>query len=193
MVENEVSNEEIVAPTVTSRSPFRGVIGALLVCVVFLGIVIVESPNRTSPPAAVVQEAEMLGMSNVETSVRACTLSECYSAACDHDVAPYICLRHNGGPHMGCSPVEWVDWSCDEQCSLVACDKIDIPKDTESCDGVKCTDTWCKSGQVCGADVPYQCTNGSARFGCSTDTFQWTLKVSSSTCSECCDATTCTE
>jgi hypothetical protein len=32
---------------------------------------------------------------------RACALKECFGTSCDHDVAPFVCLFHNGGPHGG--------------------------------------------------------------------------------------------
>merc|ERR1712238_163426 len=60
------------------------------------------------------------------------------------------------------------------------------------CKDVQCgEDTWCESPQLCGEDKPYQCMNGSARFGCSHQRLRWTLKSSDTTCSECCDVTTC--
>ena len=34
-------------------------------------------------------------------ATRSCTFDECYAASCDSKVAPFICLRNNGGPHMG--------------------------------------------------------------------------------------------
>jgi hypothetical protein len=44
---------------------------------------------------------------------------------------------------------------------------------------------------VCGSSAPYQCRGGSATFGCSSDPLEWTLRTSDSTCSGCCDYTTC--
>jgi hypothetical protein len=41
----------------------------------------------------------VLGMAKGET--RACAFDECYEANCNAKVAPFICLRNNGGPHMG--------------------------------------------------------------------------------------------
>jgi len=35
------------------------------------------------------------------TATRSCTFEECYAASCNAKVAPFICLRNNGGPHMG--------------------------------------------------------------------------------------------
>ena len=30
-----------------------------------------------------------------------CSFLNCWAAKCSWDLAPYVCLRHNGGPHMG--------------------------------------------------------------------------------------------
>lgn len=38
------------------------------------------------------------GMSMV---ARPCTFEECFASNCNHEVAPYTCLYHNGGPHGG--------------------------------------------------------------------------------------------
>lgn len=89
------------------------------------------------------------------------------------------------------SPVAWSAFTCDDQCDLSGCDSLDIPDDTEGCAGQECGKQWCAGGQVCHIDVPYQCTEGSARFGCSTDEYQWSLKVDDATCSKCCDMASC--
>jgi hypothetical protein len=66
-----------------------------------------------------------------------------------------------------------------------------IPDSTESCEGVTCSVKWCKGDQKCGNNAPFQCVEGSSRFGCGSDKFSWTLKTSDATCSECCDVTMC--
>mmetsp|Transcript_5230 Transcript_5230/g.9179 ORF Transcript_5230/g.9179 Transcript_5230/m.9179 type:complete len:202 (-) Transcript_5230:167-772(-) len=129
------------------------------------------------------------GSSNAD---RACTFRECEKAQCDHDVAPFVCLIHNGGPHMGCSGTEWTPESCDDQCDLSNCDSIPIPDDVESCESIECGDEWCMGGQTCPGDAaPFQCMNGSARFGCSADKYHWVVSTSENECSECCDTTSC--
>lgn len=130
---------------------------------------------------------DMEGSANPKAA-RACTFTECLGlgASCDHKLAPYVCLRHNGGPHGGCSGIDWTPESCDESCDLGGCDKLEIPKDMASCAGLKCGTEWCKSGQLCGKDVPYQCTDGPARFGCTSDAYHWVLAKL-----PCCDVTTC--
>lgn len=125
------------------------------------------------------------------SAVRDCSFAECYASGCNHDLAPFTCLFHNGGPHGGCSSVPWISWTCSEQCNLAACEDIDIPPSTPTCEDVVCDPEWCKGGQVCGPDVPYQCTNGAARFGCSEDPLQWTLRTDHVMCPTCCDASTC--
>jgi len=146
--------------------------------------------SRNGQPAASHPTLPMMMMSS-EAGVRDCSFEECYATHCDWSTAPFTCLFHNGGPHGGCSPVEWTVDTCTEQCNLEICDSLPIPDTVASCDGVACSESWCEGGQVCGDDVPYQCTSGSARFGCSADELQWTLRTSADTCSECCDSTTC--
>ncbi|KAL7525412.1 hypothetical protein ACHAWF_003917, partial [Thalassiosira exigua] len=119
-----------------------------------------------------------------------CTFKECYASNCNPKVAPYTCLFHNGGPHGGCSPTEWVGASCTKSCDLTHCAGMDIPKDTESCDK-PCKKAVCNGDRLCNSDAPYQCTSGSATFGCSVGKLEWTLKTSSGTCSSCCNANTC--
>merc|ERR1719491_2584004 len=125
--------------------------------------------------------------------VRECTFAECYATSCDKESASFVCQKWNGGPMGGCSPTPWVTGTCDDSCSLSNCDKLPIPPTTKTCQDVQCgeDDTWCDSPQLCGEDTPYQCTNGAGRFGCSTDPLHWTLLSSDTTCSECCDITTC--
>ncbi|EEC44558.1 predicted protein [Phaeodactylum tricornutum CCAP 1055/1] len=125
-------------------------------------------------------------------SARACTFDECYQTSCDAETAPYTCLFHNGGPHGGCSVTPWTDSTCDDQCDLHDCNDYDVPDSVERCD-TPCDESWCteSGGQVCPTNVPYQCMDGSARFGCSTDELQWTLKTDETTCGHCCDATSC--
>jgi hypothetical protein len=126
-----------------------------------------------------------------DSAVPACTFEECYASNCNHDVAPFTCLFHNGGPHGGCSPTAWLEGTCTTQCDLSDCAELDIPDDTESCD--QPCDKFCTNyeDRLCGADVPYQCTSGSAKFGCSKQKLEWTLRTSSDTCSSCCNTKSC--
>jgi len=126
-----------------------------------------------------------------DVTVRDCTFNECFDTSCDKKLAPFVCERWNGGPMGGCSPTPWLEGTCDDFCNLSNCESLPIPPTTDSCQDVQCSIEWCESPQLCGSDVPYQCTNGSGRFGCSDDPLQWTLRSSTSTCSECCDITTC--
>jgi hypothetical protein len=121
-------------------------------------------------------------------SVPSCTFEECYASNCNQEVAPFTCLFHNGGPHGGCSPTAWLEGTCTTQCDLTDCGFFDIPDDTESCDQ-PCDKTFCTDfeDRLCGDDVPYQCTSGSAKFGCSIGKYEWTLRTSSDTCSSCCN------
>lgn len=123
---------------------------------------------------------------------RACKFEECYDTKCNAATAPHTCLFHNGGPHGGCSSTPWTPETCDDQCDLSKCEDLAIPDTVKSCKGIECGKEWCSVGQVCPKDVSFQCMDGSARFGCSTDALQWTLKTDVTTCSGCCDTTTCT-
>jgi hypothetical protein len=130
-------------------------------------------------------------LESMSLTARPCTFKECFASNCNHDVAPYTCLFHNGGPHGGCSPTPWYPTTCDDQCSLTDCDKLEIPDDVSTCENRKCTSSWCEGGQVCPKDAPFQCVDGSGRFGCSMDALHWTLRVGTNVCTDCCDTTTC--
>lgn len=119
-----------------------------------------------------------------------CTFKECNASNCNHKVAPFTCLLNNGGPHGGCSATPWVAGTCTKQCDLSHCSGMDVPKGTESCDK-KCKADVCIGDRLCHSDNPYQCTSGSAAYGCSADKFEWAFKTSPETCSTCCDASTC--
>lgn len=150
----------------------------LVVC----GVLSLSNKQGLQPAAFTVE----LEGSSLHAAARACTFSECTSSQCDHHSAPYTCLFHNGGPHGGCSASEWTPESCTESCSLSGCDSLKVPKGTSTCSEKSCPTEWCSIGQLCGPDVPYQCTEGSGRFGCSDDPYHWVLYGC-----ECCDTTTC--
>jgi hypothetical protein len=140
------------------------------------------------------QPASSLGdvpLEDLEHAPRPCSFDECYATNCNEEVAPYTCLFHNGGPHGGCSPIPWVLETCSEQCDLKHCSSIEIPDDVDSCENQECGKDWCLVLQVCPLDAQFQCMDGSARFGCSTDALHWTLKTDGTTCSKCCDTVTC--
>lgn len=163
----------------------RTILGALLVGLV-IAIMAFAGEGGQQQPAA----AALLGSAKKE--VTACTFAECYATGCNHKKSPYTCLFHNGGPHGGCSAIPWVEGSCTTQCDLSGCDDLDVPEHTPSCKGVECTKQWCKEGQLCtDPKNPYQCTMGSARFGCASDAREWTLRTDSNMCGSCCDASTC--
>jgi hypothetical protein len=158
-----------------------GGIGVIAACMLLLG--------GGSNAAATTTNVALEGMASSTESARACTLMECFGSNCNHEVAPYTCLFHNGGPHGGCSPIEWTPFTCTEQCDLSGCDDMDIPDDAPSCDK-KCPDQWCKDAS-CGGAASFTCTSGAARYGCSGDALHWTLRTSSDTCSTCCDMALC--
>lgn len=179
-----IPEEDRAAPHPSSRRTI--LLGAVVVgmLIVLVGVTAGSGGPQVGdvPPGA-----PMMGSSGV----RDCSFEECYASGCNHESAPFTCLFHNGGPHGGCSAIPWVKGTCTVQCNLSACDDIVIPPSTPDCDGIKCSAMWCAGGQVCGPDVPYQCIGGSARFGCSDDPLQWTLRTDSVMCSKCCDVSTC--
>jgi len=143
--------------------------------------------SAQSKPSQVTMAMPLMG----DPEVRLCTFDECFAANCNKEIAPFVCEFHNGGPHGGCSSIPWIEGTCDVQCNLGECDSMVIPDSVDTCEGVVCGQDWCAGGQVCGALVPFQCKSGSARYGCSADDLQWTLRTADVVCSECCDATTC--
>lgn len=122
-----------------------------------------------------------------------CTFEECNAASCDVDTAPFTCVRNNGGVHGGCSPRPWAREHCEHQCDLSDCEYVRIPISADSCKYVKCDKAWCASNNTvrCPDAAPYQCLEGSAKFGCSTDLDMWGFKTVNTTCSKCCDTVTC--
>jgi hypothetical protein len=127
------------------------------------------------------------GASHTSSSkTRACTFDECLASKCDHTLASFTCLTHNGGPHGGCADSEWTADSCTESCNLSGCDSLKIPDSVKGCNGVKCPKEWCQIGQLCGSDAPYQCTDGPGRYGCSAEAYHWVYN----SC-PCCDVTSC--
>jgi hypothetical protein len=175
---------ETTRPSWFSKKAGLFMLGAAAL-VLFAGM---RSSNQTP---AVVSSLPLMGASHEETA-RACTFDECNRSNCNHDLAPYTCLFHNGGVHGGCSPVPWTDFTCTEQCDLTGCDGLSIPEDSKSCDK-DCDQEWCDTGRLCGPEVPFQCTEGSSRFGCSADEFQWTFRSSQPSCSSCCNIMACLE
>jgi hypothetical protein len=158
-------------------------------CLVFFAGM--HSSSNPGPSAAMSASLPLMGSSHGETTARPCTFDECNGSNCNHKVAPYTCLFHNGGPHGGCSETPWTEASCTDQCDLTGCSDLAIPDDAPSCDDVDCEEDWCGNGRLCGPDVPYQCTDGSSRFGCSADKFKWTFRSADTSCASCCNIKTC--
>jgi hypothetical protein len=160
-------------------------------------MVAVSSKSHTSNTASsssMRADVNLLGSKKGSSKSKApsCTFDECFSSNCNHEVAPYTCLMNNGGPHGGCSPTPWIKGTCEKQCDLSGCSKLVMPDDLDDCD-VPCDQEWCDNTgeRLCPSPVMYQCSVGSAAFGCSDDKLEWTLKTSSDTCSSCCNADLC--
>jgi len=181
------------------RRLFGGILMGLTVCAFVAALV-------SAPPAAAkAAEEGVVGgdlpmveaaRGNTGVTVRTCSFAECEEAGCDVDLAPFLCTDKSG-PYLGCSALPWDPaGGCTASCTLHHCAHTAPPKDATSCAGAPCGDAWCDpegaSGvyQRCGSGAPYQCLKGSAAMGCSADAYGWTL-VADTTCSECCDTTTC--
>jgi hypothetical protein len=82
----------------SNKIPRPFVYALLVVCALAATMV-----ARSSAPEANsnTQPLPLLGMADEELTTRSCTFDECYQASCNFKVAPFICLRNNGGPHMG--------------------------------------------------------------------------------------------
>ena len=178
------------APTMIPRSDggqprsklIKYIIGGAAVLLIVVVVAMKSLAGATSAPM----------LANGKPAPRdSCTLEQCYASNCNHKVAPYTCLFHNGGPHGGCSATHWTKSTCTTQCDLSYCDDLAIPDDMESCDQ-PCDKAVCSGDRLCDDEpAPYQCTKGSANFGCSKGKLEWTLRTSDTTCSSCCDTRTC--
>jgi len=182
------SNDEQQPPNQQSSSRLMLIKkGAVLIS--FIGALALLIASTTPHSTDDTAEIPMMGI--LRPTVRDCTFDECFASNCDMETAPFTCELHNGGPHGGCSPTPWIEDTCDDQCNLKACASLIIPDSVQSCEGVECSKEWCTTGQLCGIHNQYQCTDGSARFGCSQDDLEWTLRTAEVVCSKCCDVTTC--
>lgn len=184
------ASDENMTPETTTR-PMRFSFGAKAGLFCLGAAALVFFANNGVPARVSESTLPLMGSSHTSgQSTPPCTFDECNASNCDHTLAPYTCLFHNGGPHGGCSDHPWLSETCTTQCDLTGCAELDIPEDVTSC-SVKCEDEWCAGGRLCGSDVPYQCTEGSSRFGCSADDFLWTFRSAATSCSSCCDVNTC--
>lgn len=74
-------------------SPYH-ILAGIVVMSAFVGTYM-HTSSRSA--AAAGGEVPLLGMAKS----RSCTFKECFGNNCNQEAAPFICLRHNGGPHMG--------------------------------------------------------------------------------------------
>jgi hypothetical protein len=77
-------------------SPFLILASVVMMSALFVATVMHHASSR-SAAAAAADAVPLLGMAKV----RSCTFKECFGNSCNQEAAPFICLRHNGGPHMG--------------------------------------------------------------------------------------------
>jgi hypothetical protein len=172
--------------------PRRSVWIAGLAVMGTIALVVVGSSNsNTASSSSMRADVSLLGAKKGHKAP-SCTFDECFSSNCNHEVAPFTCIMNNGGPHGGCSPTPWIKGTCEKQCDLSGCSDLEIPDDQENCD-VKCDQEWCEGAKdrLCHSPVMYQCSKGSAAYGCSNDKLHWTLRSSSTTCSSCCNSDLC--
>lgn len=73
----------------------------LVVSAAILGAVALLNSHSSSSDVSFMNEVPIEGLSKKGSSARACKFEECYESNCNAAVAPFICITHNGGPHMG--------------------------------------------------------------------------------------------
>lgn len=187
--------------TKRKRSLLQVLIGGMAVVVLSsILVVVILAVQKSSSVITATTSTEAAAVVTMMTTTTAdtttpasCTFKECYASNCNHDVAPFTCLFHNGGIHGGCSSTPWLEGTCTTQCDLTECARLTIPDDTVSCDTPCDDDTICVGfgERLCPDEVPYQCTAGSAKFGCNAGKLEWTLRTSDDTCYECCNTQSC--
>ena len=139
----------------------------------------------------IVLPADILASEGSMLSTRPCSFEQCEIGGCNIETSPYLCVDKNG-PYTGCSTKPWDSEKtlCKESCDMTLCADTKPTANMESCNEAKCSNTWCKQYQICGSTVPFQCVDGSARFGCSADPYGWVL-ANDAICQSCCDIRTC--
>ena len=93
----ETIGEEPLAPP-PRRSNFSRMIVAGFTLLAVIGVAIWSRQGSAKEATPFDMSADLEASSH---GPRACTLSECFASSCNHEVAPYTCLFHNGGPHGG--------------------------------------------------------------------------------------------
>lgn len=82
----------------------RKVLGPIAFALLLVGALVAAMSYSSSSGAetnATSMNTNPLVLGMADGATRACTFDECYEANCNAKVAPFICLRNNGGPHMG--------------------------------------------------------------------------------------------
>jgi hypothetical protein len=195
--DEELSQVTTVNSSTHQQSNCRKVLPALLyailigfACTVAIIIILTTvSPSSETLTTATNQDFLLLPTTTTSSNPLPspeCTITECFTSGCPK-TSPFLCRSNNG-----CSSSTWLTGTCLTQCTLAKCTS-DIPSDAQSCHGIPCSKEWCHDhkGQMCGILAPYQCIEGSSRFGCTDDEFGWGIRVSESVCSGCCDSRTC--
>lgn len=156
--------------------------------------------------------AHFLSRSSVYMGVyntRPCSFEECISSPCRNAAStPFVCLglAHDQRIPGGCGRTPYHPETCSDQCNAIGCGPLlehhrqqqqknkrtTTRRETNiDCD-VACPRLWCSKDRLCGDDrLPYQCTSGRARYGCSANKFEWTLRSTDAECSSCCKTTSC--
>eukprot|EP00977_Amphora_coffeiformis_P023206 scaffold12514_cov145-Amphora_coffeaeformis.AAC.2 len=87
----------------------RGLLVGALCLVALTATVTLGFASRNNGQMTAQQQQQQSFMSSKDNNIpmeaeahaRACTFDECNASNCNHEVAPYTCLFHNGGPHGG--------------------------------------------------------------------------------------------
>lgn len=131
-----------------------------------------------------------------------CTAGK-FSTSIDVDIflliANCVCFAlfplFTGAAHDGCASTAaaWAHNSvCTDYCDISQCSSTEHTSTDDTigkCDA--CTPSECLTyGTKCTSPDVFVCVDGSARYGCSADQYQWPSSINS-ICNACCDTTTC--
>ena len=87
-------------PRARRFTPALGAASLLVISAAILGTVTLLN-NHSSANVSFMNEASLEGLLKKGSEARSCLVKECYKSNCNAKVASFICLTHNGGPHMG--------------------------------------------------------------------------------------------
>lgn len=120
---------------------------------------------------------------------RNCTFAECKLTRCDPVLASFVCIEGTGATGCASTAIAWYsNPDCSDYCDLSFCSEA-VETPITLCSA--CTKKECKVAlEYCTIDNPYFCSEGSAEYGCSSDSFMWPTSAEQ-VCGSCCDSSSC--